>query len=211
MWGVGTCILYCFGFIILAHPARSPDGGFVFDSPPPKKKISSHDMNPRGFTLIFECTKDKLNYSNMKTTPNYRHCPMAKAGIIIIFMLLGSAAHAQLSGDYTENILGFVETGKYYDTQTGEMVGDVSNILSGEKIVWYFNAIHDPGEYTLKLCCYNFELKEYTRIIKIDVSRDGALGTITPEPGIWRFDIMNSNFEILARSKIIIVDDFKKL
>jgi len=34
---------------------------------------------------------------------------------------------------------------------------------------------------------------------------------MTPEPGIWRFDIMNSNYEILARSKNIVVDDFKKL
>lgn len=136
----------------------------------------------------------------MKTTLNYRLCTGAKAGIIILFMLLCGAAHAQTSGDYTENIFGFVETGKYYDTKTSEMVGAVSNILSGEQIVWYFNAIHSPGEYTLKLCCYNFELKQYTRTIKIDVSRDGALGTITPEPGIWRFDIMNSNYEILARS-----------
>ncbi|NOS83742.1 MAG: hypothetical protein HOP31_01270 [Ignavibacteria bacterium] len=148
----------------------------------------------------------------MKTTLNYRHCPMAKAAIIIIFMLMSSFAAAQeTSSDYTENILGFVELGKYFDTRTSEMVGDAAYLLYGEQIVWYFNAIHDPGEYTLKLCCYNFDLKEYTRIIKIDVSRDGALGTITPEPGIWRFDIMNSNFEILARSKIIVVDDFKKL
>jgi len=41
--GVGTCILFCFGFIILAHPARSPDGGFAFASlphpPTPQKNI----------------------------------------------------------------------------------------------------------------------------------------------------------------------------
>lgn len=147
----------------------------------------------------------------MKTTQNYRLCPAARAGIITIFMLLGATTHAQASNDYTENILGFVELGKYFDTRTSEMVGDAAYLLYGEQIVWYFNAIHDPGEYTLKLCCYNFELKEYTRIIKIDVSRDGALGTITPEPGIWRFDIINSNYEILAKSKIIVVDDFKKL
>lgn len=180
--------------------------------PTPTKKISSHDMNPRRFTLIFECTKEKLNYNNMKTTPNYRHYPMAKAAIIIIVMLMSSFAAAQeTSGDYTENILGFVELGKYFDTRTSEMVGDAAYLLYGEQIVWYFNAIHDPEEYTLKLCMYSLELQDYTRVIKIDVSRDGAIGTITPEPGIWRFDIMNSNFEILARSKIIVVDDFKKL
>lgn len=147
----------------------------------------------------------------MKTKLIYRHCPVTKLGFILIFILVYGRVFSQTDSDYTENILGFVETGKYYDTKTGEMIGDVSNILSGEQIVWYFNAIHDPGEFTLKLCCYNFELKQYTRVIKIDVSRNGAIGIITPQPGIWRIDIINSNFEILARSKFIVVDDFKKL
>ena len=77
------------------------------------------------------------------------------------------AVQAGVQGD---KFLNKVELGKYFDTRTSEMVGDAAYLLYGEQIVWYFNAIHDPGEYTLKLCCYNFELKEYTRVIKIDVS-----------------------------------------